>query len=149
MKNLFPLLLVLLFLGCSSDTAFSGRRVTFKANGVYKIYEDITVVRYNDSFDGVPFTRIQVLALPKDGAPESFSVVVNRGGDFDGQSRNGNAFLNGDGYNYNFDHPLVTHILVNTPQKIKGTFDGIYTDSQGQDLIITEGTLDITYYEFE
>lgn len=145
MKRLFLLLTIMLFLGCSSDNASLVRRITFNVNGVNKIFEDIKVQAIEDHNFDVPFVRLQISANSADGT-EFFSVVVNRGGDFDGQSRNGAAFLNGKGYHYNFEHPLTMHISTNTPQKIRGTFEGVYTnDVDGENLNITDGTIDITY----
>lgn len=146
MKKILTVLVTLLFLSCSSDHSSAIRKITFKVNGVRKVFEDIEVQAIEDINFEVPFTRISIGATPADGSPEFFSVAVNRGGDFDGQSRNGNVFLNGNVYSYNFEHPLTLNLSINTSKRIKGTFEGIYTNEQGENIGFTEGTIDITYY---
>jgi hypothetical protein len=146
MKKILILFTTVLFLSCSSDDSTAVRKITFKANGVYKVFEDIEVQSTVDYNWEVPFTRLNISAKPKDNSSQSFNVVVNRGGDFDGQSRNGAAYLNETVYYYNFENPIVLDISVNTTKRIKGTFEGVYTDNNGQDIQITNGTIDITYY---
>lgn len=145
MKNILILLLLALFSGCSSNDSHSVRRVTFKANGVYKSYEDIKVYASEDTNFEVPFYYIRIEAKSKD-ATEVFSVSTRRGGDYDGQATNGGAYINGKGYNYNFEHPLNLNLSINSPQRLKGTFQGVYTSIDGEDIQLTEGTIDITYY---
>lgn len=147
MRKIIIALLTLLFLSCSSDNSVPVRRLSFKVNGTYKLYEDIRVQSYVDNNFGVPFTRLSITATPKDGGSEFFAVDINRGGDFDGKSINGLFAIDGIGYNYNFDHPLTMNLSVNTSKRIKGTFQGIYTNEQGgENVTFTNGTIDITYY---
>lgn len=146
MRKILIVFITLLFLSCSPDDSAPARKITFKVNGVYKTYEDIKVTYYVDYNWEVPFTRLSITAKPKDGAPEFFAVDIDREGDFDGQSRNGAAYLNEGGYNYNFDHPLEMHLSVNTSKRIKGTFEGVYTNTNGENINFTDGKIDITYY---
>lgn len=147
MKKILIVFIILPFLSCSSDESTPARRITFKANGVYKVYEDIQVQSYVDYNWEVPFTRLSITAKPKDGGLEFFAVDINRGGDYDGKSMNGLFAIEGIGYNYNFDHPLTMNLSVNTSKRIKGTFSGIYTNSNnGENITFTNGTIDVTYY---
>lgn len=146
MKKILFLFATLLFLNCSSDDEAAVRKLTFKVNGVSKVYKDIRVTSYNDTSFEIPYTRLQITARPEDGSPETFSVVVNRGGENDGQSRNGGAFINGKAYNYNFGQPLLMNLSINTDKRIKGTFEGIYTNEDGENIQFTNGRIDITYY---
>ncbi|MCF6131416.1 hypothetical protein [Flavobacterium wongokense] len=146
MKKILIAFAALLFLSCSSDDGTAVRRVSFKADGVYKIYEDIRVTKTVDNNWEVPITRLDISAQPKDGTPESFALRVIRGGEYDGQSTNGGAFIAGKGYNYNFDHPIEMHLTINSDKRMKGTFEGIFTNSDGENIQITNGKIDITYY---
>jgi hypothetical protein len=146
MKKILIAFAAVLFLSCSSDDTVAVRRVTFKANGISKVYEDIRVTYSVDNNFEVPFTRLDISAKPKDGTPEVFALRVIRGGDFDGQSTNGGGFFNNNTYNYNFDHPMQMHLTINTTKRIKGTFEGIFIDQNGEDAQITDGRIDITYY---
>jgi hypothetical protein len=146
MKKILIAFTALLFLSCSSDDAVAVRRVSFKANGVYKLYEDIRVNYFDDNSWEVPIRRLDISAKPKDGTPEIFALRVIRGGDFDGQATNGGGSFDDNTYNYNFDHPLQMHLTINTTKRIKGTFEGILTNQDGEDIQITDGRIDITYY---
>ncbi|MEO5776173.1 MAG: hypothetical protein ABIQ27_04665 [Flavobacterium sp.] len=146
MRKIIIVLLTLLFLSCSSDDSTPARRITFKVNGVSKVFEDIRVQSNEDLNFEVPFYRLDISAEPKNGDPETFALRVIRGGELDGQSTNGGAYLDGSGYHYNFEHPIQMHLTINTNKRIKGTFEGIFTDTNGYDVQITEGKIDITYY---
>ena len=146
MKKILIVFVSLLFLSCSNDNSVATRRVTFKANGVYKVFDDVRVTSAVDNSFEAPFTRLDIVANPTDNRPETFSLRIIRGGDYDGQSTNGAALLDGTGYYYNFDHPIQTHLTINTIKRIKGVFLGIFTDIYGENIQITEGRIDITYY---
>ena len=146
MKNILFVLTVFLFLSCSSDDSTAVRKITFKANGVYKVFEDIEVTYAVDNSWEVPFTRLDISANPIDGRPETFGLRVIRGGDYDGQSTNGGTFLDGNGYYFDFDHPIQMHLTTNNTKRMKGTFEGVFKDINGQTIQITEGRIDINYY---
>lgn len=146
MKKILIAFTALLFLSCSSDGTTPVRRVSFKANGVYKVFEDIKVTKTVDNSWEVPFTRLDIAAEPKDDIAESFGLRIIRGGELDGQSTNGGALLEGNVYYYDFDHPIQMHLTTNDTKRMKGAFEGILTDNNGDDIQITEGRIDITYY---
>ena len=74
MKNILFVLTVFLFLSCSSDDSTAVRKITFKANGVYKVFEDIEVTYAVDNSWEVPFARLDISANPIDGRPETFGL---------------------------------------------------------------------------
>lgn len=147
MKKILIAFAVLSFFSCSNDNSEAVRSVTFRANGVYKKFDDIRVTSAVDNSFDVPFTILDILANPKDDRPEIFSLRVIRGGQYDGQSTNGGAFLNGTDYFYNFDNPIQLHLTINTTKRIKGTFEGFFKDINGENIQITDGRIDITYYQ--
>ena len=135
-------------MGCSSEDDFSKKKITLKANGIYKVYKDIDVTFNETSFDGVPYTRITISAKPSeesDAVFEVFSIALHRGGALDGESVNGAYLLNDQLYYYNFDQPINLNLSVNNEQRIKGTFEGMFTNDQGENVMVTEGKIDITY----
>ena len=54
MKKFLIAFAVLSFLSCSNDNSEAVRRVTFKANGVYKNFDDIRVTSAVDNSFDVP-----------------------------------------------------------------------------------------------
>lgn len=147
MKKILIALCLLPFLSCSSAAdGVAVRRVSFKAYGVQKVYEDIRVTKTVDNNWEVPITKLDINAGPTDGTPETLDLRVNRGGDYDGQATNGAAYINGNGYYYDFDHPMQMHVTINNTKRIKGTFEGVFKDINGESIQITDGKIDITYY---
>lgn len=134
------------FFSCSSDDGVAVRRVSFKADGVLNIYEDIKVTKTVDNSWEVPITRLDISAEPIGGTPGTLGLRIIRGGDYDGQATNGGGYFNGNGYHFNFDHPIQTHLTINTAKRMKGTFEGILTNFNGENVQLTEGKIDITYY---
>ena len=146
MKKILIIFFLLPFFSCSPDDGASVRRVSFKADGILKIYENIRVTKTVDNSWALPITRLDISAEPKTGTPETLGLRVIRGGDYDGQATNGGGFFNDKSYFFNFDHPIQTHLTINTTKRMKGTFEGIFTDTNGENVQITQGKIDITYY---